>query len=200
MINEKVFEFFNNFISANPFLNQLIIFLSDGFGYLLIAISFLYLFLHNDKKDEEGNSIKNTVAGIRQRIKELLVVYGSTFFAWMFVFIVKDLFANPRPFLVNPSIQTLFYYGGQESFPSGHAAFYGALAVSIFAYHRKTGIFFAVGAIIIGISRIIAGVHYPLDIVMGYVFGASVSVLVYTTIRFLSKRYKKYIDFFFNSV
>lgn len=195
-MNEKIFHYFNNLLGQSVLFDKVILFLSNDFGYFLIAFSFIFLIFFNDsKKVYENIGLRN-----RQKIKEIIILIGSTMLAWIFVLVVKKLFNNPRPFILHPDIQTLFIYGGEDSFPSGHAAFYGALAVSIFAYHRKAGVVFAVGAFLIGLSRVIAGVHFPFDVVMGFVFGGSVSVLVYYIIRTLSRKYKKYIDFLFNFV
>lgn len=195
-MNEKIFYLLNSLSGQSIFFDKVIVFLSNQFGYLLIVASLLFIIFNLDKEFRS----KNKIQIIRQKIKELIFVYGSTLTVWGLVFLLKNLFYNPRPFLVYQDIHTLFYYGGEESFPSGHAAFYGALAVSIFAYHRRAGILFATGAFILGISRVIAGVHFPEDILVGFIFGASISVLVYALIKVLSKKYKKYIDFFFNSV
>lgn|SRR5574343_43967 len=194
-MNENIFYTLHSLSGRSEFFDKLVIFFSDTFGYILILLSIIFIILYRNK----GDILKNKKQIFRQKTKELIIVFGSTLFTWGLVVLLKNLFHNPRPFLVY-DIQTLFIYGGEDSFPSGHAAFYGALAIAVFAYHRLAGFFFALGAIIVGLARIIAGVHFPFDILMGFIFGASVSVLVYATIRELSKKYKKYIDFFFESV
>jgi len=45
-------------------------------------------------------------------------------------------------------------------------------------YHKKMGYLFIFFALLIGISRIIAGVHYPIDIMAGYGFGGFISYLL----------------------
>jgi undecaprenyl-diphosphatase len=195
-MNEKIFYYLNNLLGESIIFDKVILFLSNNFGYLLMITSFLFLIFHHDAKKEYPNNKTR----LRQKVKEIIILFGSTLFAWILVVIIKKLFINPRPFILYPDIKTLFIYGGEDSFPSGHAAFYGALAVSIFSYHKRAGFVFAIGAVLIGLARVIAGVHFPLDILMGFVFGASVSVLVYYFIRILAKKYKKYIDFLFNCV
>ncbi|MBP6912803.1 MAG: phosphatase PAP2 family protein [Candidatus Pacebacteria bacterium] len=195
-MNEKIFYYLNSLLGKSIIFDKVVLFLSNNFGYFLIAISFLFLLLHHDTTKYYPDNKKR----LRQKTKEIIILLGSTFFAWALVLIVKKMFNNPRPFILYPDIQTLFIYGGEDSFPSGHAAFYGALAVSIFAYHKRVGTVFAMGAVLIGLARVVSGVHFPLDILMGFIFGASVSVLVYYTIRTLAKKYKKYIDFLFNCV
>lgn len=69
------------------------------------------------------------------------------------------------------------------SFPSGHAlfslCFYGALAVILMSHVRRTGmrlvIWTGAGVLVlcIGLSRIYLGVHYPSDVVAGFLAGGA---------------------------
>ena len=101
---------------------------------------------------------------------------------------LKSLFARPRP-------EVFFDYKlpSSSSFPSGHAlgslCFYGILAwlaashLSSFKY--KVPIYFGAFLMIlmIGISRIYLGVHYPSDVIAGYTTGLFWLVVVTTTDR-----------------
>jgi undecaprenyl-diphosphatase len=64
------------------------------------------------------------------------------------------------------------------SFPSGHATFFMALGFGIFFSHKKAGYVFIFFALLIGIARIIAGVHFPVDILSGFILGAIIAYLV----------------------
>jgi undecaprenyl-diphosphatase len=57
------------------------------------------------------------------------------------------------------------------SFPSGHMAWFFALAVTVWFADRKWGAWFIVLAALMGIARIYAGVHWPLDVVAGAATG-----------------------------
>ena len=61
--------------------------------------------------------------------------------------------------------------GSNYSFPSGHAALFFAMAMVIYFYNKKWGLWFFGAAILMGLSRIIAGVHYPTDILGGAIIG-----------------------------
>ena len=86
--------------------------------------------------------------------------------------VLKGVFRRARPELFDSGYQASFY-----SFPSGHATvavgFYGMLTV-ILAYRLRGPARWLVSAlgvlvvILIGSSRLYLGVHYPTDILAGY--------------------------------
>ena len=99
--------------------------------------------------------------------------------------IIKSSVARDRPDLLEP---ILVEHG--FSFPSGHASLsmvaYGILAVlvsrSFLPRSTQLAVFGAVVALVflIGLSRVWLGVHYPSDVIAGWVAGATV-VLVYAS-------------------
>lgn len=82
----------------------------------------------------------------------------------------KDFFHRSRPFLTTPSAIIVQTGLSDYSFPSGHA-FSAALLATLFIRKRKIFLFLSTYVLMIGFSRIYLGVHYPLDIVGGYLFG-----------------------------
>ncbi|MFT5033733.1 MAG: membrane-associated phospholipid phosphatase [Bermanella sp.] len=87
--------------------------------------------------------------------------------------VLKDAFALPRPFETYPDIVSAGERG--LSFPSGHAQlvviFWGLLALEI---RRR---WFSATAILLifltGYSRIYLGVHYPTDVMAGWLLGSA---------------------------
>ena len=57
------------------------------------------------------------------------------------------------------------------SFPSDHATAAFAIAFGILFVARRTGWLFLAWAALIGISRVLAGMHYPTDVLAGAVVG-----------------------------
>ena len=108
--------------------------------------------------------------------------------AWLMLFAVcggialsdllKFAFARPRPDFVAPAARVF-----TTSFPSGHATLSAITYLTIAALlarsqsSSKIGRYFIVLAalltILIGISRIYLGVHYPTDVVGGWCIGAA---------------------------
>lgn len=87
--------------------------------------------------------------------------------------LLKEIFRTPRP---DPAVVRVIYpeSGGGYAFPSGHAqgatVFWGAIAWQL----KKAWAWIAALIVIIavGISRLYLGVHWPIDVVGGWVIGA----------------------------
>jgi undecaprenyl-diphosphatase len=97
--------------------------------------------------------------------------------------IFKDVIARARPDLLDPVVQERGF-----SFPSGHSALgmvaWGIFGVLVLRSRLPRGVrigivgVLAVVILLIGVSRVWLGVHYPTDVLAGWTAGA-VIVLVY---------------------
>jgi membrane-associated phospholipid phosphatase len=58
-----------------------------------------------------------------------------------------------------------------DSFPSGHALFFFAIAAVVYRYNKKLGIVFFIGATLMGIGRVLDGLHWTTDILAGAALG-----------------------------
>jgi membrane-associated phospholipid phosphatase len=177
-MNKEIFLKLYNLSHSSLFLDNIIIFFADIFPYLVILIAGLFLLFHH----EVLNS-KNPFFVLRQKWKEIVLVFFSSIFAWFLAQGFKILIKIPRPVLGLNEIVPLF---GKESFsfPSGHATFFMALATAIFLSHKKAGYVFGIFALIIGFFRIVAGVHFPIDILAGFILG----ILIALSVNFFYRR------------
>jgi len=164
----------------SDFLDWLIIFCADNFGYIMVFIAFIFLVFHTDGVFD----YRAPFLQIKNKIKELFFVFSAGISAYIFVSILKSFIFSPRPFLLFEEVRPLFLHGGVDSFPSGHAVFFSALAMSLFFVHKRVGILYFVVALIVGLARITSGVHFPLDILVGYILGISIAILF----RFIFKK------------
>jgi len=116
--------------------------------------------------------------GIRVGIIFLLSVYVNTG--------VKGIFQQPRPFDILPEIQKVQASG--YGFPSGHAQSSLVVWGSIATWKRQTWIrnLSVLLILLIAFSRIYLGVHFPTDILGGWLLGGlllGLSYLIFVKIK-----------------
>jgi undecaprenyl-diphosphatase len=111
--------------------------------------------------------------------KKEIVIHAlfACFFAWVISESIKHFFPTLRPYAVNGLDPLTLTIPIDGAFPSSHTAVSVALAVSIFKHNRKIGMLYIVMAGFVGIARIMAYVHYPLDIIGGAVIGVIIAPL-----------------------
>lgn len=98
---------------------------------------------------------------------------------------LNQIVFSPRPFMIEDIIP-LFPHVADNGFPSEHVLFAMVIASVVFVYNRKLGVVLGILAIIVGLARVAAGVHHPID-VLGGIAIAIVSVLGALYVIYLPK-------------
>ena len=164
-MNNSIFYFFYGLAHKSIFIDYIILFFAIYFPFLIIGAGIFYLVEHHSKRETK-------------------IVFLSAILSWVVAHALKVLIQFERPLANTPEIRALFELTS-FSFPSGHAAFFGALAFAILLSRRRAGYFFILGALIVGAARIAAGVHFPADILGGYAVG----MLCVLAVRFVYGRF-----------
>lgn len=160
----KIFYFLNGLAGKNLIFDASIVFFAEYLGYFLILFFLAFLFFYPGFKSE--------------KIKILLLALSSMIIArFGIVSSIRFFYHRPRPF-IDHSVNQLIS-NNNFSFPSGHAALFFAMATSIYFYNKKWGLWFFAAAILMSLSRIIVGVHYPGDIIGGAVIGIVISYIFF---------------------
>ena len=96
---------------------------------------------------------------------------------------------RPRPYSNSAiSVNELIFHRPDYSFPSDHASVLMALAVSAWLLgFKKLGWWLLALMFVIGITRIIIGVHYPLDVIGGIIAGTLGALIINLLKRPLTK-------------
>ena len=89
----------------------------------------------------------------------------------------KNSFKRLRPADANPSIKSVIHAGDQFSFPSGHTSGAFLLATSlVLVYGPLLGVMY-LWSVMIAVSRVVLGVHYPGDTLAGALMGVGVVLM-----------------------
>jgi len=179
-MNDVIFFYLHNFAHRSIFLDWLIIFCADNFGYLMIFLAVVFLIFHTDGVFD----YRTPFLQFKNKLREATFVLLTSFSAWVLGTIIKSFILSPRPFIFFENIKPLFVHGGLDSFPSGHAMFFGALAMSLYYIHKRIGLIYIMVALIVGFARVASGIHFPIDILFGYIFG----VIIATIFRLIFKK------------
>ena len=130
---------------------------------------------------------------ITRRYGPALFTFVSVWFGWLISHLLKQFYDRPRPDLVE-HLDTVH----TASFPSGHAmmstVIYLTMAVVVAHFYRETRVrvyvlFVAVLVpALVGITRIMLGVHWPSDVLAGWSLGVAWASFLWLVMRFLGHR------------
>lgn len=179
-----IYQTINGFSRRYWLIDYIAIFTAEYFGYFLVLTALFFIF--KEKKWSDKIYFFSLIS------LSLILSRG------IIAEIIKFFSHRQRPFAllnIQPLIEKNDVY---MSFPSGHAAFYFALAFSILLFYfakekkfkDKTGFWFLGFAVLIGVFRIFAGIHWPSDVLVGAIIGIAGSFLVkkILDIEFRSKK------------
>ncbi len=89
------------------------------------------------------------------------------FFTLIFNTTLRKLLNKPRPFL-KENVTQLVAHEASGSFPSNHACSSMIISLSYLLILPVLVPFFVIFAFFTGLSRVMTGVHYPIDIIAGW--------------------------------
>ncbi len=168
--NNTLFLKLNTLTGYSVFSDTSIVFLAQFLIFAMAVMLFVYMMV-----SERTSLFSQQQNSSKYRFYEIVIFIGFVSCVMLVVTWIKWYFAIPRPFLQFPEVVKLFSYGGFDSFPSGHAALSAALATVGYIYNKRFGVILYICALLVGISRVVAGVHFPFDIVVGYMLGIGIT-------------------------
>jgi undecaprenyl-diphosphatase len=129
----------------------------------------------------------------RRGLAELAQVFAFVFvgvgFPGLAVAIGKRLLGRARPELMDSvgswGFESFFNDHSYQSFPSGHTTTAFAMAFTVGFLERRAFPPLLIMAVMVGVSRVVLGAHYPTDVLGGAVAGM---LLAYGTRNFFAAR------------
>lgn len=151
-IEISIYKFINTGLSSS-FLDLLMSWISDlGSGRVFFVLGVVFVLLRAKDKKALG-----------------ILIFAGMSVSYYVVQMLKELVARPRPFLVIEGARALDSVK-DFSFPSGHAVAVFIMAVIISSYTRFRVLVYSL-AVIVCLSRIYLGMHYPSDVIAGALIG-----------------------------
>ncbi|NDK08570.1 phosphatase PAP2 family protein [Candidatus Gracilibacteria bacterium] len=170
-INELRLLYLNSLSTNNTIETIVGIFADAPIFFIPVFLLVTWIILSCRKKTEEKEN--------------LLFIFYSCVLGIIIALIIQQIihFDRPENYIKNTG-KLLLSHIPDASFPSDHATVSFAFLTSLyFANYKKIFIMFLPFAIIMGLSRIIAGVHWPFDIITGTMIGITSSVIIFKFVK-----------------
>ncbi|WGZ42695.1 undecaprenyl-diphosphatase [Mammaliicoccus lentus] len=177
-INIELFRMFNDLGKEVMFLNPIMIFFAKYMKYFLLFGIVMYWFT-------------------RKRENRIMIISS------MFAFVVAEVFgaiagaihSNNQPFAELSNVNQLIGHAIDNSFPSDHAIEFFSICITFLLFKKNLRYVWLAIAILVSISRVWVGVHYPADILVGTILGIIGAALCYWIIPQLNV-IKKLLDIY----
>lgn len=173
-IDEIIFSFLNQSI-ANNFFDLIMPFLTNLDNWRIpIVISVFYLVFKGGRKG---------------RVGVILIIFIITACDQLSASVLKPMIGRIRPCYNLENVRIIVGCGGKFSFPSSHATNMAGFAMIFSLLYHRWSIWFWFLALTIGFTRIYIGVHYPGDVLYGFILGSVISVLIFSVYLILASKY-----------
>ncbi len=174
-LDVALFHLLNNLAGVSPLLDWLVRAVVNDYAVPTLFAFILGAFWFSGQTEEE-----------RQRNQRaIFVTLLSLLLTNIVIRIVQIYYFRPRPFATE-EVKLLFYRPSVSSFPSVPVATLFCYVTALWPANRTVGRGLLVLAVLFGLARVIAGVHYPFDIIGGALLGVLCTVFVQRYIQFLN--------------
>jgi undecaprenyl-diphosphatase len=168
-IDQQTFLSVYNYVNQIDWLGSLSFYIAR-YGILIFIILIVYLFYRAGDEEQKA----------RDR-RAILYIFISLALAFLADEILNLLKVRHRPFVSFPDrVAKLNVIQDLTSFPSTHTIFVFAISVSLWiSKFKKLAVPLMFLSLLVGLSRIAVGVHYPFDILGGMILGIFIPVYVH---------------------
>lgn len=172
----QLFQLCNSIAGRSPVLDNIIRFLMNDYALTTALVLGLFALWFSGRSDTQRDQNQRAVfSAITAMIVGNLAIKA-----------LNLVYYRLRPF-ADHAVTLLFYHPSDSSFPSNATAVGFAIATAVWLRNRRAGVVLYVCAVLLGLSRLCGGVHYPSDILGGMGVGMLSAYLITRKARALDR-------------
>ncbi|MCU4966310.1 undecaprenyl-diphosphatase [Bacillus toyonensis] len=169
-MNYTVFQWINNLAGTSTLLDKVMIVITNSAAYVAILFMFI-LWFHNGKKEK---AIRKQYTVLYTTLSVMIALLVNVF--------IHAVYYHPRPFIAH-DVHQLVPHAENSSFVSDHSVLVFSIAFVFMLRGEKLKYIALIWAVLVGISRLYVGVHFPLDVI-----GAAVITIITSSLLLQNKR------------
>lgn len=177
-LDQSIFNLLHSLAGSSPALDFLFVFGALTLPWLVVLWAF-WSILRKKEWSKKQSLWKNRFQYFSLGLISVVVSRGIV------ANLLQNTINNPRPF-ATLDIDTLIAHAPTGSFPSGHMSLLIPMVLLLFIVSRKAGWFGLLLTLFVGFSRVVAGIHWPIDILGGIIVG----LLSFLFVKILFERKK----------
>ena len=124
-----------------------------------------------------GLMIVLAVFGGTRGIVAALQMLGTGLVAWLLYRTLKLHTRRPRPFQAHPDVTARAAVLDEYSFPSGHTLHAVSFTIVAVAWFPFLALPLTVFTVLVAMSRVVLGLHYPTDVLAGVLIGTALGAV-----------------------
>jgi undecaprenyl-diphosphatase len=169
VMNENLFRLINDLGKQFTIVNPAVVFIAE-YTVIFLAVAVLIFWF------------------TRVNQNRIMVICGSFTFVIAEIFgkIAGKLHSNHQPFAELSNVNQLVEKAVDNSFPSDHTILFFSFCMTFWLFRGGKGAIWILLALLVGISRIWVGVHYPADILVGAIISIVTAFMVFRVVPKLS--------------
>ncbi|OTW76165.1 undecaprenyl-diphosphatase [Bacillus thuringiensis serovar cameroun] len=169
-MNYTVFQWINNLAGTSTLLDKVMIVITNSAAYVAILFMFI-LWFHNGKKEK---AIRKQYTVLYTTLSVMIALLVNVF--------IHAVYYHPRPF-ISHDVHQLVPHAENSSFVSDHSVLVFSIAFVFMLRGEKLKYIALIWAVLVGISRLYVGVHFPLDVI-----GAAVITIIISSLLLQNKQ------------
>jgi undecaprenyl-diphosphatase len=157
LLDHPLFHLLNGLALRTPLIDVPVQFLMNDYLVPTALVTTLLALWFAGRNVDERASFRRTV------LRALVALALAS----IMLKLINQVYFRPRPFTFDDSVRLLYYHPSDSSMPSNAATVGFALAVAVWLRQRHWGMAMLALATGMTFARIVGGVHYPADVVVG---------------------------------